>query len=581
MLVGKTLNNRYQIIKELHAGEFSSTYLAEDQHLPNNPLLFVECLPVPSSQAEVLQVARDIFGRETSLLYELGTQNEQIPQLVARFEQEGEFYLIQEFTPGNSLGQELSLGMYLEEGEVVRFLQDILQLLQFLHDQNIIHGDIQPQNLWLRQEDNKIVLLGFAGVKAISTLAMGTPGYVPRQAREDKLTIAQDLYAVGITAIYALTGLTPEQLSGDNNPGKVVWSDQVKVSDSLGAILTKMVQSQERDRYQSAQEILQDLAIRGAKTSNSVRFAIKPQFDDVFIFADGLAPVEINGCWGYINQGGEVVIKPQFDEAYRFSEGLAPVKKGSHYGYIDNSGSFVIPPQFEDAYWFSDGMARVLQDRLWGYISQDGTLIIPAQFEDAYWFNEGLAPVKVRKKYGYINESGQFALEPQFESPGWFYEGLLAVADKKWFDRKWGYLDKSGNWAISPQFTEAYRFSEGLAPIKQDNLYGYIDAGGDFVIPPHFNDAYWFKEGIARVQQRDRWGYIDINGSFIIAPKFNQAYWFTEGLARVRQGNKWGFIDTNGNPIIEPQFDGITPFFEGMAAVRVGGQWGFLRNPLF
>ena len=596
MLIGKKISNRYKIIKQLSQDFSGYTYLAEDEYLPDNLLLKVQQIKPSSLESEVLQAAREIFNNEAKILYRLGNNHPQIPNLLARFEEDGQFYLIHEFTPGKDLDQQLIPGKRFNEDEVVKILRDILEVLKFVHENQLIHGDIQPKNLLRRRQNNNIILLEFGAIKQISNLTIDNQGnisfktnqnnsiYLPPTQLGGKPEATSDIYAVGLIAIQALTGLTPQQITADHQNGQLNWLNQTHISSSLADILIAMVASQGSDIYQNATEAWQDLMAncvpRHVTNSNHVYFAIKPQFEDVFVFADGLAPVEIGGQWGYINREGNFVIPPQFNEAYRFSEELAPVKQGKHYGYIDKRGEFIIPPKFDDAYWFTDGMARVQKDKMWGYIDSTGNYAIPLQFNDAYWFNNGLAPVRQYKQYGFINRQGKFVIPAQFDGPGWFYEGLLSVQEKKYFDKKWGYIDQNGEFVIPPKFDEAYRFSEGLAPVKIENLYGYINKSGDLVIPPKFNDAYWYHNGIARAQQGNRWGYIDKNGDFMISPKFNQAYWFTEGLARVRQGDKWGYINTAGDWVVQPQFDGTAPFFEGMAAVRVGNLWGFIDNPL-
>ena len=596
MLIGNKLSNRYKIIKQLKQDFSGYTYLAEDEYLPDNILLRIEQIKPQNFQPQILDAARNIFNNETKVLYRLGKSNCHIPKILACFEDNAQFYLIQEFIPGKSFAEELIPGKTFSEDAVVKLIHEILEAVKFVHENGVIHGDIQPDNLLRRRQDNKISLLGFGGIRQISNLVLDsqgqiqhqiptvTSGYVAPEQAEGYPSLASDIYAVGLIAIQALTGLTPEQITKESQDRATVWAHLSQVSAHLADLLIKMVEYQHSDRYQNATEVIQQLRSNsmagGSTTSRHIYFAIQPQFDDVFVFADGLAPVEINGHWGYVNREGNFVIPPQFDEAYRFSEGLAPVKQGKYYGYINKSGEFLIPPQFNDAYWFTDSMARVQKNKKWGYINPEGEFAIPLEFNDAYWFNSGLAPVRKAKQYGFIDKTGKFVIPPRFDHPGWFYEGLLSVQEKQFFEKKWGYIDQTGEFVIAPQFHEAYRFSEGLAPVKVDNLYGYINKMGDMVIAPRFNDAYWFYDGIARAQQGNRWGYIDKNGHFIIPPKFNQAYWFTEGLARVRQGDKWGYVNPEGDWVVEPQFDGTAPFFEGMAAVRQGNLWGFIDHPL-
>ncbi|MBW4635264.1 MAG: serine/threonine protein kinase [Iphinoe sp. HA4291-MV1] len=194
MLERTIWHGRYKIIRLLGHGGFSVTYLAQDRDLPSNPPCVVKHLKPISSDSATLSIARKLFDKEAQVFYRLG-QHGQIPQLFAHFEENGEFYLVQEFIDGHNFSQELTPGKRFGEEEVVKRLQEILEALAFVHQQRIIHRDIKPQNLIRRRTDRKIVLIDFGAVKEIgslavntqgqvsSTIAIGTPGYMPNKVR--------------------------------------------------------------------------------------------------------------------------------------------------------------------------------------------------------------------------------------------------------------------------------------------------------------------------------------------------------------------------------------------------------------
>ncbi|MEC4985567.1 MAG: WG repeat-containing protein [Oscillatoria sp. PMC 1068.18] len=581
MLRETNLRQRYALLEEIVTGALHNTYLARDRDLPDNLLCIVKSFQPRSSAPEILSQARAIFAQETQLLYRLGKYQFQLADLFARFEENGQFYLVREYIEGENLSEEIPPGNCLSEAEIHLLLREILEVLQLPHQHNIIHQNLKPQNLIRRYEDRKIVLIDFGAIKEISILGGSSSqnqfnysSYLAPEQLENKPTLSSDIYAVGIIGICAFTGLTPQEIKAGNN-----WRERVRETSRIAPILAKMSQENPRDRYPSAVAALQALITENLPVilSPQIEFTIEPQFEQVYRFVDGLAPVKIYDRWGYIEKTGDLVIPPEFLEAYRFTEGLAPVKQDRFYGYIDPNGKFAIPPQFDDAYWFKEEIARIKQGKKWGYIEKSGNFTIPPQFDDAYWFTEGLAPVKIGDRYGYINKNGNLAIAPQFLTPNWFSEGLVVVEAQKWLNVKFGYLDTRGKFVIPPQFQEAYRFANGLAPVKVGAKYGYIDKSGKFAIAPQFEDAYWFTNGIARVKKDNSWGYIDTQGNLIIQPQFTQAYWFSEGLAHVKQGNKWGYINLTGELIISPQFDDATPFSEGLAAVKVKNKWGFIR----
>ncbi|MDJ0734587.1 MAG: bifunctional serine/threonine-protein kinase/formylglycine-generating enzyme family protein [Nostocaceae cyanobacterium] len=266
MLIGTRLRNRYHILRLLGSGGFGDTYLAEDLDLPGKPQCVVKHLKSQEINPAALPIARRLFESEAKVLYRLGSANNQIPRLFAHFEENGEFYLVQEFVQGTDLSSEIAVGKKLREQEVIRLLQEILTVLAVVHKQNIIHRDIKPQNI-MRRQDGKIILIDFGAVKEIMTVnaqgqtsvsvTVGTPGYMPSEQGIGKPKLCSDVYAVGMLGIYALTGIQPHQLPTDPTNGEIIWRNWANVSDKLGDILTKMTRYHFSQRYHSAAEALQ------------------------------------------------------------------------------------------------------------------------------------------------------------------------------------------------------------------------------------------------------------------------------------------------------------------------------------
>ena len=262
------LRGRYKITKLLGRGGFGETYLAEDGDRPGNPICVVKQLQPLSNLPNVLKAAQRLFNNEAEILYKLGN-HEQIPQLLAHFEENDQFYLVQEFIDGHDLSEEITPNRRWTEEQVIAFLKDVLIVLQFVHEQNVIHRDIKPSNLIRRRRDGKIFLIDFGVVKEIqlpttqnntySTISVGTPGYVPNEQLGGKPRVSSDIYALGITAIQALTRLYPEQIAENSQTGEILWRQNAQVSDRLAGILDLMVKSHFRDRYQSVEEVLKDL----------------------------------------------------------------------------------------------------------------------------------------------------------------------------------------------------------------------------------------------------------------------------------------------------------------------------------
>ncbi|RCJ35291.1 serine/threonine protein kinase [Nostoc punctiforme NIES-2108] len=285
----KTLRNRFEIIKQLGSGGSGDTYLALDLDLPGQPHCVVKHFHPKDSNPAVLPIAKKLFDREAEVLYQLGNDHDQIPRLFAHFDEDGDFYLVQEFIDGHALTQEITPGQRLNENTVLNLLKDILEVLAFVHQHDIIHRDIKPQNLMRRYSDQKIVLIDFGSIKKIGalgaglTIAVGTPGYMPSEQAKGKPKLCSDIYAVGMIGIQALTGLMPEQLPEDPSTGEVIWRDKAEVSDALANILDTMVRDRYNQRYQSATEALQALNSDGALSQSLQSADINHKANDSYL----------------------------------------------------------------------------------------------------------------------------------------------------------------------------------------------------------------------------------------------------------------------------------------------------------
>jgi serine/threonine protein kinase len=220
--------------------------------------------------AHTHQLVRDFFDKEAAVLEKLG-KHPQIPDLLAHFMIDKDLFIVQEFVDGHSLRDEIVPGRRLGEGYVTKLLQDVLEVLVFVHESGVIHRDIKPENVMRRQQDGKLVLIDFGVVKELGSVVVnsggsvqasvvaGTPGYMASEQARGKPGFCSDIYAVGMMAIEALTGIYPGNLPDDPQTGEVQWRDQVQVSSQLATIIEKMVREFYRQRYPSAIEALQAL----------------------------------------------------------------------------------------------------------------------------------------------------------------------------------------------------------------------------------------------------------------------------------------------------------------------------------
>lgn len=261
------LRGRYDIISKLGEGGIGETYLAIDKDLPDNYQCVIKKLKPQNVNQTTIKWLNDSFEREAKILQKLGT-HDQIPRLLAFFSENQEFYLVQEYVEGLDLRAEFSLKRQFNQEEVMFLLQQILEVLEYVHEKRVIHRDLKPENLMMRRVDSKIVLIDFGAIKEVgtqvfnrqgqkvkSTFIIGTPGYMPIEQIQYNPMLCSDIYAVGMIALEALTGVFPTHLL-DSYTGEVVWKNRVQVRVDFAEVLEKMVAYHPSARYQSASEAL-------------------------------------------------------------------------------------------------------------------------------------------------------------------------------------------------------------------------------------------------------------------------------------------------------------------------------------
>jgi serine/threonine protein kinase len=258
------LKDRYRSLHQIGRGGFGRTFLAVDEHLPNKSKCVIKQLCYPATGENLRRVVQ-LFRQEAVHLNEL--QHRQIPQLLAHFEQEQQFYLVEELIPGQSLAQEFQEKGVFSSTQIWQVLKDLLPVLQFVHSHQLIHRDIKPGNIMRRYPGQDLVLIDFGVAKQITATAflhtgttIGSPEYMSPEQTRGKAVPASDLYSLGVTCIYLLTGISPFDLF-DVTSDRWAWRDYLPsghgVSPHLGEILDKLLQNALSQRYQSATEVLQ------------------------------------------------------------------------------------------------------------------------------------------------------------------------------------------------------------------------------------------------------------------------------------------------------------------------------------
>jgi len=233
---GQILGDRYVIIRQIGQGGFGRTYLAADINRFQENCVLKEFSPQIQTP-DLLQKAAELFQREASVLYKL--QHSQIPRfrelLPINLQGKESLFLIQDYVDGETFNSLLThrqqRGLKFTETEIRQLLQQILPVLEYIHSLGVIHRDISPDNLILRNSDQLPVLIDFGGVKQVavnvasqyyqtgsktpspSETLLGKIGFAPPEQMQTGIVSAQsDLYALAATMLVLLTGKQPQEL---------------------------------------------------------------------------------------------------------------------------------------------------------------------------------------------------------------------------------------------------------------------------------------------------------------------------------------------------------------------------------
>ena len=277
ILPGEIISDRYRIVRMLGQGGFGRSYLAEDMHKSSDNCVLKEFAPQVEEKQD-LKKAKELFEREASVLKKL--KHSQIPRLHSSLQitlgNHQLFFLVQDYVEGenylNLLEARQNQGEAFREDEVIRLLQQLLPVLSYIHSKHVVHRDISPDNLIYRCSDSFPVLIDFGGVKQLpaskgfwftqlagNRTLLGKKGYAPEeQLRQGKAFPSSDLYSLAVTILVLLTGKEPQNLYDSYN-GDWRWGEQIKVNPNLEKVLKKMLAYKPSDRYQKAEQVLQDL----------------------------------------------------------------------------------------------------------------------------------------------------------------------------------------------------------------------------------------------------------------------------------------------------------------------------------
>ncbi len=513
------LDGHYQILKVLNDEEKAKIYLVEDANLPGSQFIVKQLCP-PNSNPQNLTILHRLFASKAATLEKLGQENDQIQKLIAYFEENEEFYIVQEFIPGNPLSNEIIQGQPLSEDQTISLLLEILEILVIVHSYGVIHRDIKPANIIRRESDKKLVLVNFGTVNEAITNTVDNLEYMPIEQVNGNLKYNSDIYALGLVAIAALRGLSAKEISNlrsqkNKLTGEIVWRDKnLKVNRKLAKIINRMVRFDYRKRYQYATEILDDLK----KLTNLESDQQKQHQKKLLLVLLGIA-----GC---ITFGVGVwqlrLPKPVSDAKQElYQEGLNKYDVGNYEGAIEDLNQVIeSDPKNALAYNRRGDAYYRLGDYEQAQADSSQAISLNPQDANAY-FDRGFAFSELGKYKEAIADYTQ-AIKLNSDNAYAYYGRGLARAQLK--DNKGAIGDFSKAIALKPQYTEAY-LQRGILRRRLKLRQGAIQ-DFDTVIKINPSDAKaYYQRGLTQSINKQKYAALkDYTDAINISPKYIEAY---------------------------------------------------------
>lgn len=279
--------------------------------------------------------------------------------------------------------------------------------------------------------------------------------------------------------------------------------------------------------------------------------------DNYYDYYNGFAAVKTDSCWTFFDEKGVAHFRNlNLISAENFADnGLAMVQTESGYGFINKTGKFVVQPIYSSAYGYDfSNIALVENDNKWGVLDAQGKLIIPIEFDGIQSLGAAIAVIKESSVAFYTNTGKPIT---GFDYNGYGSSNYDVVSVRS--DAGWSFLDKYGNVSAPQYFDEIGNYAEGRIGFIRYGKLGYVNSKGVEVIPAIYESGDEFSGGLAAVRKDGLWGYIDTAGTVVIPFTYTAAFKFYDGFASVKNGEAWLSINKKNEIVPEPIATNTSP----------------------
>ncbi len=506
-------------------------------------------------------------------------------------------------------------------------IKQLLEGIQYLHDNGIIHRDLKSQNILVKTQNGvattKITDFGISKlVDSASTTTHGLLGTLAYMAPEQldpkhfgidgKISTNLDFWSFGILLYDLLTDSHPFIDNNSNTAEQIMRSilmgnidskitsiknpvyrtmleqclikdanKRVKNANELLNIKTKSVEQPITKPIAETKEKLNEVSVPLTNNeSSSIQNNKGLKFSSILIL--GAVVIGLVWCLTFIftkdknaNYGDTVIFSETNQTKQTMNaDSLVIFTENGKSGFKDKNNNIIIKAEFERVYPFTEGFSDVVKNNKWGFIDINGTEIVPAIYDNVLYFHEGFAGVYRNTKWGFVDTTGKEVIPCIYKTVGDFSDGLADVS----VTNKLGYIDKSGKQIIPFMYEYTSGFSEGLASVIFNDRCFMIDKNNNFVFELKRDE--WlninFHEDLASTKRNGKYGFVDRTGKTVIPFVYEYADDFSEGLAIIEKKGKFGYIDKKNNLVIPVIYDSTDDpkqylFKEGFAKVSKNG----------
>jgi hypothetical protein len=339
---------------------------------------------------------------------------------------------------------------------------------------------------------------------------------------------------------------------------------------------------------------------KGQKTgllNAGFREVVAPIYDYCIpLFRDGLARVNRDKKWGYINSRGEEVIPSRYEDATDFYQGRATVildgaricintKNNKTDSCYDAMSKWEVTPELGARGTLIKGLRIVRRQQFEGVIDSSGRIVVPLIYDDVtgirddkekIGFMQGFYKVRRFKKYGVIDREGKEVLPCEYDYIADFTTELNMTVIGK--NEQYGVVDRSFKEILPVKY-------EGLSPnqirgkviFTEKKLYGWMEIDGTVIVPAQYDEVNWMYDGKIRVKKGKSVGIVDVHGKEIIPIKYQLVNdRFYNGLMMTIQNGKAGFLDSTGYEVIPFRYDELRNFEKKITGAKKDGKFGFI-----